>query len=590
MTTYTSTNSLFQYTITNDTSYVMDDSDYSIIAEAFNLWDSIVTPDSRFTESYTIDVSFYINTLDVGVLGGASVTTATYFTTYSFGNAFPSSGNITMNEIYIDDMKNDLRTSGKSKYYYVLLHEIGHILGIGTFWGIDGSPLTSYVEDEQTKYYYTGENAVREYKSYLPAIADQLVGIPVEDDGGTGTINVHPEEGAEGITSSNSRYINGVFHPGLDTELMTGWLDSTPETTPLSRISLGFLADMGFIVDYDLAESYALADGTWLDLAANAHCLKSTYIDGTLDLSGGDIQLRGVNDSLIVEGDVTFNGSVRLGNKVGFGVETPLYEMDVSGNVYVSESVTSNGDASLNKLTVTGNYTAENGITYSGGSLSGNALYTDTSLDKRLFVRSEDVSYNATINQNIASDLDNAGNFSADINLNDAGTSMTLSNNITIVDTSNNNYGAYTTYTNADGSTYFNVGKSASNIFNIVDNNNTGVYMASDGNSFTSTSDARLKKDIVPLQNPTETLLKLQPCTYKWKTQTDDDNKKHVGFIAQEVEEVLPNLVNENTYPDGSTYKGVAATDLVPYLVSMNNSLDQRIQELKHKINALKSG
>ena len=137
------------------------------------------------------------------------------------------------------------------------------------------------------------QNALREYKSYLPQIAGQLIGIPMEDDGGSGTANVHAEEGHEGATSSNDRYINGIFHPGLDDELMTGWLESSPTTTPLSRISLGFLEDIGYTVDYNLADEYVLSDGSWLDLSANAHCLKSTYIDGILDISGGDVTLRG---------------------------------------------------------------------------------------------------------------------------------------------------------------------------------------------------------------------------------------------------------------------------------------------------------
>jgi hypothetical protein len=75
--------------------------------------------------------------------------------------------------------------------------------------------------------------------------------------------------------------------------------------------------------------------------------------------------------------------------------------------------------------------------------------------------------------------------------------------------------------------------------------------------------------------------LQLKPCTYKWKTQDEADPKKHVGFIAQEVEALLPNLVNENTYPDGSTYKGVATTDLIPYLIQQIHKQDERIVKIK---------
>ena len=398
MTTYTSNDSLFRYTVDNDSnSYTVGDDDYNIIAECFNYWDSIVTPNSGFNGNHIIDVSFNISTLGTGILGGASVSTLVSLGNQEFGNTFPSKGSIIMNDLYISEMMSDIRNSGKSKYFYVLVHEIGHILGIGSVatWGLSGTPITSYVDtDGETKTYYTGTNALREYKSYLPQIASQLIGIPMEDDGGSGTANVHAEEGHEGATSSNDRYINGVFHPGLDDELMTGWLESSPTTTPLSRISLGFLEDIGYTVDYNLADEYVLSDGSWLDLSANAHCLKSIYIDGILDISGGDVKLRGADDNLIVEGDATLQGAVRLGNKVGFGVTIPQYEMDVNGNVYVDTDFTTSNDASLNNFTVSGNYSASS-VNYTGGSFeSGDPVLLDTSLDKRLFVRSEDMSFN----------------------------------------------------------------------------------------------------------------------------------------------------------------------------------------------------
>ena len=154
---------------------------------------------------------------------------------------------------------------------------------------------------------------------------------------------------------------------------------------------------------------------------------------------------------------------------------------------------------------------------------------------------------------------------------------------MTIVDSSSNNIGAYTIYSSQTENKQFNVGKSASNVFNIVDQNNVGVYMDSGSNSFTSTSDERLKKDIIPLEEATNTLMKLKPCTYNWKNQTDD--KTHVGFIAQEVEEILPNIVNENTYPDGNTYKGVAIDDLIPYLIQGMKEQHDKLSALEKIIN-----
>ena len=182
-----------------------------------------------------------------------------------------------------------------------------------------------------------------------------------------------------------------------------------------------------------------------------------------------------------------------------------------------------------------------------------------------------------TININ---DVDTTGNFSTtDVSLN---ASLRVPGNITIVDNSANNYGAYITYAQKNGADYFNMGKSVANVFNIVNQNNIGIYMATGSNSFTGTSDERLKKDIESLENATDKVMQLKPCSYKWKTQTDEDTEKHVGFIAQEVEEVLPEVVNENEYPDGSKYKGVSTTDMIPYLIKMSNELENRLKKLEN--------
>ena len=83
----------------------MDSSDNEIIADVFNHWDSLVSPNSRFTSTYTIEISFDIDRLDTGVLGGASVQTVYYFGSMSYGNTYPATATITMNDLYISSMK-----------------------------------------------------------------------------------------------------------------------------------------------------------------------------------------------------------------------------------------------------------------------------------------------------------------------------------------------------------------------------------------------------------------------------------------------------------------------------------------------------
>lgn len=62
---------------------------------------------------------------------------------------------------------------------------------------------------------------------------------------------------------------------------------------------------------------------------------------------------------------------------------------------------------------------------------------------------------------------------------------------------------------------------------------------------FLGTSDSRVKKDIRPYKEGMQKLLALKPVVFKFngKGQTPDDGKDYVGFVAQDVREVLPELI-----------------------------------------------
>lgn len=209
-----------------------------ILERALARWDEVVSPSKR-CKAYRIALHVSTQPLGENVLASTLVTKFLYLGEHTFGNTFPMVGSIVVNSSFL---------YGKMKeehLYAVLLHEVGHVLGIGTVWILPRSPLTLYQEDNKDKYYYTGSSALREYKSYYPT--SDLIGIPIEDDGGEGTQDAHPEE-------DNNRTINGTSHPGLNDELMTGWLSSL---VVLSRITLGFLEDIGYIVDYSKADPYS---------------------------------------------------------------------------------------------------------------------------------------------------------------------------------------------------------------------------------------------------------------------------------------------------------------------------------------------
>ena len=113
----------------------------------------------------------------------------------------------------------------------------------------------------------------------------------------------------------------------------------------------------------------------------------------------------------------------------------------------------------------------------------------------------------------------------------------------------------------------------------------TGLYISNTA-AWQSTSDIRLKTDIKDLDT-TSRLLQLRPVDYLWKTQETSDNptKRNLGFIAQEVKEVFPELVGES--PDGML--SVEYTGLIAPLVKAIQELKAIIDTQQTRITALEA-
>ena len=77
-------------------------------------------------------------------------------------------------------------------------------------------------------------------------------------------------------------------------------------------------------------------------------------------------------------------------------------------------------------------------------------------------------------------------------------------------------------------------------------------------------SDVSLKENIRDLDKGLETILALQPRRFDWK---NGDGNDIMGFVAQEVETVLPELVHDYKYNDEETKLGLKMGDMIPSLV-----------------------
>ncbi|MFT6971126.1 MAG: hypothetical protein ACJAXX_001694, partial [Roseivirga sp.] len=101
--------------------------------------------------------------------------------------------------------------------------------------------------------------------------------------------------------------------------------------------------------------------------------------------------------------------------------------------------------------------------------------------------------------------------------------------------------------------------------------------------SLNQTSDARLKKNISTLTSGLASINRLRGVRYNWKDESKHENK--IGFIAQEVEEILPELVH--TKADG--FKAVNYAEMTAVLVEAVKELTQQIEDLKKENTSLKA-
>lgn len=116
------------------------------------------------------------------------------------------------------------------------------------------------------------------------------------------------------------------------------------------------------------------------------------------------------------------------------------------------------------------------------------------------------------------------------------------------------------------------------------------------------TSDRRLKKNIIPVENGLTTIQDLNPVFYSKKASIDATNydTQEYGFIAQELQKILPELVQQTNRED--QVLAVNYTSLIPILTKAiqeqqqqldaktaeNNQLQERISTLEQEIAAIK--
>jgi hypothetical protein len=239
---------------------------------------------------HTLTVNFTIQELDDGVLGSAGVTS----TIDHDGVKYSNSGLLNLNSTSWSSQVSSVRKDGNSIGYYTLLHEVLHIVGLGTLWG-------DHLTDGKG---YTGTNGLREYRNLMEN--QTLVAVPLENDGGAGTAGGHIEEGDS--SANPIQTIDGILHPALDREVMTGYSETTPnddEPMILSRISIGMLEDMGLVVDYDGADDTKYPDwNKYNDVYGGYFLPDQTLTTSTGKSTTNDSRMKYSSTTINVDSDV----------------------------------------------------------------------------------------------------------------------------------------------------------------------------------------------------------------------------------------------------------------------------------------------
>ena len=335
-------------------------------------------------------------------------------------------------------------------------------------------------------------------------------------------------------TTNQSQFLTYVTETGNVSGLgvTTTGLVFNPSTNSLGIGTATPLAKLDVRGDVSIASTLGI--GTVIDIVPY-----DTLNSGTLSWEGSAGQLFSITNNLTtgsiysvndVSGipsiDVDANGTIQLGpygGNIGLGTTNPTSKLHVVGDVRVS-----------------------------GASTFGGIVELDNALR----------------------DINNTVGAAGSVLLSTGvGVSWAPSAAVSISDDTSTNAVRYPMFENITSGTVETVNVSSTKL---QFNPSSGTLSAT---VFTSLSDRTQKEDIRPIENAIGIVNQLTGVRYNWKNNT---NKPSIGLIAQDVEEVIPEVVVEMA--DG--LKSVSYGNIVAVLIEAIKEQQVRIEELEDRLNA----
>jgi hypothetical protein len=131
----------------------------------------------------------------------------------------------------------DIGSLDQSTLQDVITHEMLHVLGFGSFWSTENFLVDTGTVNEG----YTGLNGLLGCQA-IGGLSTCATRVPVDYQGGEGTAHSHRREST------------------FSAELMTGYINLS--AMPLSRMTVGALADLGYSVNYNAADPFTIPGGS----------------------------------------------------------------------------------------------------------------------------------------------------------------------------------------------------------------------------------------------------------------------------------------------------------------------------------------
>jgi len=284
------------------------------------------------------------------------------------------------------------------------------------------------------------------------------------------------------------------------------------------------------------------------------------------------------------------NGAIIEGT-VGIGTSGPLSKLDVEGNLAIGAGYSGSTAAPSNGAIIQGHvgmgtnapakpFHLKTGIGYpmrvegTASRVGMQFINTATSIDHKTLISVDNYDGSGTSNMGYFSFNDEGYQSGVPTNGGNLGNQISFVNK-----RPSSSFGWYKGIETVEGNAIMRLNYTGSlHIKNVLYSTSAAL-----------SSDKRLKKDILPLENGYNVLKKIKPVSYMKKQSLFDDfssetTKFEYGFIAQDIQKILPHIVHKNQL---SGALAIEYHSFIPILVKAMQEQEEENKALKKQIKSL---